>query len=107
MDIPLVPMVASWFKALREMAAESAYVRQHTPHDLRSTMKSHMRTLGVPRDISEMCFNHTLPGVEGIYDRHTYFDARKEALEKWARFLVACEVGGNGVPIGAAKVAPR
>ena len=50
-----------------------------------------------------MCLNHKLSGVEGIYDQHTYFDERKEALEKWARFLVACEPGGNVVPIGAAK----
>ena len=66
-------------------------------------MKSHMRALGVPRDISAMCLNHKLSGVEGIYDRHTYFDERKEALEKWARFLVACEAGGIVVPITAAK----
>ena len=52
-------------------------------------MKSHMRALGVPRDISEMCLNHKLSGVEGIYDRHTYFDERKAALEKWAGFLLA------------------
>ena len=45
-------------------------MRRFTPHDLRSTMKSHMRALGVPRDISEMCLNHKLSGVEGIYDRH-------------------------------------
>ena len=83
--------------------AEKPAVRRFTPHDLRSTMKSHMRALGVPRDISEMCLNHKLSGVEGIYDRHTYFDERKEALEKWARFLVACEAEGNVVPISAAK----
>ena len=52
-----------------------------------------------------MCLNHKLSGVEGIYDRHTYFDERKEALEKWARFLVACEAGRNVVPMVAAKVA--
>ena len=109
-DIPLAPTVVDWFKELRELAGESAYVlpahsrgraarrggdthvskdtireaigywleaekpavRRFTPHDLRSTMKSHMRALGVPRDISEMCLNHKLSGVEGIYDRHTY-----------------------------------
>ena len=89
------------------LEAEKPPVRRFKPHDLRSTMKSHMRALGVPRDISEMCLNHKLSGVEGIYDRHTCFDERKELLEKWARFLVACEVGGNVVPIGAAKVAAR
>ena len=41
-----------------------------------------LRALGVPRGISEMCLNHRLSGVEGIYDQHTYFDERKEALEK-------------------------
>jgi integrase len=30
-------------------------IRRFTPHDLRSTMKSHMRALGVLREISEMC----------------------------------------------------
>jgi integrase len=48
-------------------------IRRFTPHDLRSTMKSHMRKLGVSRDISEMCLNHKLAGVEGIYDQYTYY----------------------------------
>jgi integrase len=52
-------------------------VPRFTPHDLRSTMKSHMRALGVPRDISEMCLNHKLTGVEGIYDQHTYYPERR------------------------------
>ncbi|ONN65036.1 site-specific integrase [Herbaspirillum sp. VT-16-41] len=62
-------------------------IRRFTPHDLRSTMKSHMRKLGVPRDISEMCLNHKLSGVEGIYDQYTYYDERLAALTKWAEFL--------------------
>jgi integrase len=62
-------------------------IRRFTPHDLRSTAKSHMRALGVPREITEMCLNHKLPGVEGIYDAHTYFDERKAALETWGTHL--------------------
>ena len=62
-------------------------VRRFTPHDLRSTAKSHMRALGVPREITEMCLNHKLPGVEGIYDVHTYFEERKQALNIWADYL--------------------
>jgi integrase len=68
-------------------------IRRFTPHDLRSTMKSHMRKLGVPRDISEMCLNHKLKGVEGIYDQHTYYDERRHALELWARFIATCQAG--------------
>ncbi|MBR8188778.1 tyrosine-type recombinase/integrase [Burkholderia vietnamiensis] len=68
-------------------------IRRFTPHDLRSTMKSHMRKLGVPRDISEACLNHRLAGVEGIYDQHNYYDERRAALELWARFLAARAAG--------------
>lgn len=50
-------------------------------------MKSHMRALSVSRDISEMCLNHKLPGVEGIYDQYTYYEERKHALTTWASFL--------------------
>jgi len=70
-------------------------IRRFTPHDLRSTMKSHMRKLGVSRDVSEMCLNHKLPGVEGIYDQHSYFDERRAALELWAQFLASCQSGGK------------
>jgi len=63
-------------------------VRRFTPHDLRSTMKSHLRKLGVPRDISEMCLNHKLPGVEGVYDQHSYYEERRLALKTWADCLV-------------------
>jgi integrase len=66
-------------------------VRRFTPHDLRSTAKSQMRALGVPRDITEMCLNHKLPGIEGIYDVHTYFEERKAALTTWADFLVVVD----------------
>ena len=62
-------------------------IRRFTPHDLRSTMKSHMRKLGVSRDISEMCLNHKLPGVEGIYDQHSYYEERRTALNIWGNYL--------------------
>lgn len=77
-------------------------VRRFTPHDFRSTMKSYMRKLGILRDISEMCLNHKLPGVEGIYDQYNYYAERRAALETWTQFLLACErspgPAGIGVP---------
>lgn len=66
-------------------------INRFTPHDLRSTAKSHMRALGVSRDITEMCLNHKLPGVEGIYDVHSYFEERREALERWGEHLMRLE----------------
>jgi hypothetical protein len=48
-----------------------------------------MRKLGVPRDISEMCLNHKVSGVEGIYDQHNYFEERRAAHELWTNYLVS------------------
>jgi len=73
------------------LTQHSPEVRRFTPHDLRSTAKSQMRALGVARDITEMCLNHKLPGIEGIYDVHNYFEERKEALSIWSDFLVEIE----------------
>jgi integrase len=75
--------------------------RRFTPHDTRSTAKGHMRNLGVSREISEIALNHTLKGMEGIYDVREEIPERREALELWARFLIACERGDewNVVPL--------
>ena len=68
-------------------------IRRFTPHDTRSTAKGHMRNLGVSREISEIALNHTLKGMEGIYDVREEIPERRQALELWASFLVACEIG--------------
>lgn len=47
-------------------------------HDLRRTSKSLMARAGIRPDISERVLGHTIPGVEGVYDRHSY-DAEREA----------------------------
>ena len=81
-------------------------VRRFTPHDLRSTARSHLAALGVPVLIAERCLNHALGGLVAVYDQHDYLTERRAALELWADFLLACEegrewvaAGGNVVPI--------
>lgn len=58
-----------------------------TVHDLRRTCRSLLASLGVPGHVAERCLNHKLKGVEGIYNRHDYFDERKEALNQLAQKL--------------------
>lgn len=55
-----------------------------TVHDLRRTARTHLVRLGVDKDVAKRCLNHKVPGVDGIYDRHDYFDERRDALELWA-----------------------
>ena len=63
--------------------------RQFTPHDLRSTARSHLAVLGVSVVVAERCLNHSLGGLLAIYDVHDYLDERRRALELWSAKLVA------------------
>ncbi len=50
-----------------------------TIHDLRRTFRSLAASLGIAGNVAERCLNHKLKGVEGIYDRHDYFEERRIA----------------------------
>lgn len=77
----------------RAFASGLLDTRKFTPHDTRSTAKGHMRNMGVSREISEIALNHALKGMEGIYDVREEIPERRQALELWAAFIVACESG--------------
>ncbi len=68
-------------------------VRRFTPHDLRSTARSHLAALGVNVIVAERCLNHSLGGLIAVYDKHDYLDERQSALEKWTALILACENG--------------
>ncbi|HHF2995790.1 TPA: tyrosine-type recombinase/integrase [Vibrio diabolicus] len=55
-----------------------------TVHDLRRTCRTLLAQQGTSGHVAERCLNHKLKGVEGIYDRHDYFEERREALDKLA-----------------------
>lgn len=84
---------------LAELTKEEC--RRFTPHDLRSTARSHLGALGVDIITAERCLNHSLGGLVAIYDQHDYMAEHRAALEKWSAFLLACETGKgwNVVPI--------
>jgi integrase len=58
-----------------------------TLHDLRRTAKTLMVRAGVRPDISERVLGHVIAGVEGTYDRHSYADEKRAALEKLAEMI--------------------
>jgi len=55
-----------------------------TIHDLRRTAKTLMAAAGVRPDISERVLGHSIKGVEGVYDRHTYDGEKADALVRLA-----------------------
>jgi integrase len=68
---------------LREADAE-ATLPPWRLHDLRRTAKTLMARAGVRPDISERVLGHVIAGVEGVYDRHSYLDEKRDALERLA-----------------------
>jgi integrase len=56
-------------------------------HDLRRTARSLMARAGVRPDIAERVMGHVIPGVEGVYDRHTYGDEKAAALNQLASLI--------------------
>ena len=53
------------------------------PHDCRRTMRSHIESLGVRREVGEALLNHVKGEVEGTYALYDYWKERKEALALW------------------------
>jgi integrase len=72
-------------------------------HDLRRTAKSLMARAGVRPDISERVLGHVIPGVEGVYDRHTYRAEKADALKRLAALVetIVNPPAGNVVALRA------
>jgi integrase len=74
-----------------------------TLHDLRRTARSLMSRAGVSADVAEMCLGHVLPGVRGVYDRHSYLDEKRRAFEALAALIERIlDPQENVVPLRAA-----
>jgi integrase len=78
------------FKGMQKRAEKRAKVEplpNWTIHDLRRTAKTLMARAGVRPDISERVLGHVITGVEGIYDRHSYLEEKRDGLEKLAAMI--------------------
>ena len=59
------------------------------PHDLRRSAASAMTSLGIPRLVVAKLLNHIEGSVTAIYDRHSYDDEKRHALDAWGAHLEA------------------
>lgn len=77
--------------ALAKLKAYMPDVENFTLHDFRRTARTHLAELGVDPIVAERCLNHRIKGVEGIYNRHQYFNERRAALTLWEKRLTMIE----------------
>src|SRR5437879_12546560 len=82
--VSLDKAVLATMKKQAKKGAKVEPIPNWTLHDLRRTAKTLMARAGVRPDISERVLGHVIAGVEGTYDRHSYADEKRDALEKLA-----------------------
>jgi integrase len=92
-DGPVRPRAVN-FALRRAMAgsegkAPSIKLQDVTPHDLRRTAASGMTELGIDRLVVSKILNHVERHVTATYDRYSYFDQKRRALDAWAAHVDA------------------
>jgi integrase len=60
-------------------------------HDLRRTVATGLQKLGVRLEVTEAVLNHisgSRAGITGVYQRHTWADEKRQALEAWGKHVM-------------------
>lgn len=89
-----------------DLRVPDSQLPQFTNHDLRRTLRTRGRKLGIGADIGEAMLAHRRIGVAGIYDHDDRLEERRAAHELWGEFLLRCaDERGNVVAMrkGAAR----
>jgi integrase len=86
---------------------QMASIEEWNLHDLRRTAATGMARLNVLPHVVDRILNHvsgTIRGVAAVYNRHSYLEERKGALEAWGRYVenLVRPVGGNVVELATA-----
>ena len=92
----------NYSRCKRALDAKIAEMNSGTPiaawtlHDCRRSVASGMAKLGVALPVIEKILNHvsgpSFGGVQGIYQRHTFSDEMRAALEAWAQHLLTLDL---------------
>jgi integrase len=60
-----------------------------TVHDIRRSVATHMARMGTPQEHIERVLGHVVQGVAGTYNRYSYMDEKRAALEAWGKLWKA------------------
>ena len=81
-------------------------MERFTPHDLRRTVATRMRELGISRGDVKMVLNHVETDVTARYDRYDGLPEKRRALDLWGARLMQIvngeTAGGNVVELARA-----
>jgi len=69
----------------RGAAVEQPPLAPWTVHDIRRSVATHMARLGIAQEHIERVLGHVVPGVAGTYNRYSYLEEKRSALETWGK----------------------
>jgi integrase len=67
--------------------------------DLRRTVRSGLSRLGVAPHVAEAVINHVPPKLIRTYDRYSYINEKREALERWESHIKALLAQASGANV--------
>lgn len=76
-------------------------VTHWSPHDLRRTVRTQLAAMKCPAEVAESVLGHMLPGVVGVYNRHTYDAERLDWLTRLDAQLEQLAAAASGRPCSA------
>ena len=84
---PINPMLIT--RSVERLAHrfQAVDIEPFTPHDLRRTGRTGLASLGVEDEIAERVLNHQKKGMKRVYDRFAYSPQKRDAIERWAKYL--------------------
>jgi integrase len=66
---------------------EKLKTEHFSPHDLRRSAATKMTSMGISRLVVSKILNHVESGITAVYDRHSYDQEKRYALDAWGRQL--------------------
>jgi integrase len=85
-----------WPKAKATFDARLDRIAPWTLHDLRRTFSSNLAAIGIAPHITERLLNHVsgkISGIAAIYNRHSYMDEMRAAIDAWEAKLASLVAG--------------
>jgi integrase len=82
--------VSGWSKAKSALDVRTGALPGWRIHDLRRTIATGLQRLGFKLEIIEAVLGHTSgsrAGIVGVYQRHSFIEEKREALEAWSRYV--------------------
>ena len=82
----------SGFSKAKEALDKASGVGDWRLHDLRRTMATGLQKLGIRLEVTEAVLNHiagSRAGIVGVYQRHTWADEKRAALNAWGANVAA------------------